>query len=288
MSAFSNVRGVRALRWILIVAGIVLPLAGCIVPTWWGLEISGDDGRVRTDGGLYEIPGKLTYDPYPGTGSYHPEGRDVILAAVPDCGYAFDAWRVPDWGMSFADPILRVSLPEWSFRVVEVSFVQSGVESNDCFATPQELTEIGLSGSVDVVNLFAGMEAGEPDLSRPLCERHGYDPAECDRAGASLWWTFRAPAPGRLRLEARDVALAVFTGASLSELTAVVEAADSSDMPVDVPVVEGDVMRIMLDGWTTWAGWQPSGEIAHGETTSDGVLSWEFLPTADALESPTR
>lgn len=80
-------------------------------------------------------------------------------------------------------------------------------------------------------------------------------------------------------------AIGVFAGTNLAELTAIVEAVSGWPTPVDVPVAEGDALRIMLDGWTYFRGWQPSGAIARGPTTSEGVLRWEFQPTAANPES---
>jgi hypothetical protein len=290
MATLWTARYTRVLRTFLLVLVALFPVGGCIVQPWWGVKVMGSNGRIRTEDGLYDIPNSITYHRIQEVIFEQPEWRTTYLAAVPDCGFEFDMWRVPAWGESFTDADLEVDLPKRGFRDVEVSFVPSAVETNDCFATPMDLTEIGLSGSVDVVTTFAGMEDGEPDLGRPLCEQLGSDLSACDRAGASLWWTFRAPGTGTLRLTvdcpmAAACAIGVFAGTNLAELTAVVEAVSGWPTPVDVPVAEGDALRIMLDGWTYFSGWQPSGAIARGPTTSEGVLRWAFQPTAANLES---
>jgi hypothetical protein len=293
MASHWTARYTRVLRAILLVMAALFPVGGCIVQPWWGVKVSGSNGRIRTENGLYEIPDSITYHRIPEIVFGQPEWRQTYLAAVPDCGFEFDMWRVGAWGRSFTDAELEVGLPKRGFIDVEVSFVPSATETNDCFATPMDLTEIGLSGSVDVVTTFAGMEDGEPDLSHPLCEQLGSDLSECDRAGASLWWTFRAPDAGILRLTvycpmAGACAIAVFTGTTLSELATVVEPVSAWPTPVDVPVAEGDEMRIMLDGWTHFSGWQPSGAIARGPTTWEGVLRWDFVPAAGNLGEPPR
>lgn len=299
MDGLRYVRHARGLRRLLapLAAGILILVAGCASLVWWGVNVTGSHGRVRwphPDGGLHDLPASIRQYPIPGTGLYHPDGGEFRLVAVPDCGYAFDAWFVPDWGLVSSDPTLVVGVPLRSLRDVEASFVPTGSGTNDCFTTPQDLTELGRSGSLEFDNLLAGMEEGEPDLGQPVCEAQGYDPSACDRAGASVWWTFRASTAGRLRIEIEcelvpACAFAVFSGPSLSRLTLLLGPVADPTSPVDVVLAEGEAIRIMLDGWSPWLGWhEPSASVVARGSTSRGVLRWQFQPSLSGAEAPMR
>jgi len=206
----------------------------------------------------------------------------VRLAAVPDCGYETVAWSFGDETFEpnpeFWDPTITV-VPgnDWGTpgrftpRLLEVSFAPSTTVRNDCFATPHELPHDGLTGAVEFENATAGFEAGEP--------MHG---GSDGGAGASLWWTFHAPADGELKMWLEsDFAsiLAVYEGSSVTDLDAVASCVSSECREISVPVPEGALLRILVDG----VGFrEPSDPVLAVGETGWGALFWEMLPVAES------
>ena len=105
-------------------------------------------------------------------------------------------------------------------------------------------------------NYGASRESGEPDFGI------------ADRAGKTLWWTWTAPADGRLNLSTFgsdfDSMLAVFTGEALNTL-ALVASGDNTMKPgenyynasLNFEVTAGRTYQIAVDGHNYWGG----GEI---------------------------
>jgi hypothetical protein len=120
---------------------------------------------------------------------------------------------------------------------------------NDIFANAISL---GTSNGVSSVNTArATKEFGEPD--------HASNPG-----GKSAWWTFRAPADGRLQLTTTnstfDTLLAVYTGSSVSQLTSVIanddayEGATNGFSSLSLAVRSNQLYRIVVDGYNGASG----------------------------------
>ena len=270
--------------------GLLLTV-GCLAQWWWGIEVVGQHGRVRVldptllidfgqSGDLYDLPALIQEFEYVGE---TPQGP-LLLAALPACGYAFDAWgsrSEPDAFLSIEPSFLR-------YRRVEVSFSQSSVDRNDCFATPQPLAWLEPSGSVEFDNRRAGFERDEPEHARSVFEEEGDTSGPSEHyggAGATLWWTFEAPVSGVLRFDVESdfqSVIAVYQGSSFDDLD-VLEACVrvGGCRGVEVPVDEGASLRIAIDGCGEGCIGCPASLVAIGPTGS-GVLHWRFVPSEGA------
>lgn len=129
---------------------------------------------------------------------------------------------------------------------------------NDDFAGALELS--GFSGSVTVTNDLATREADEPMHAN-------------NEGGHSVWYWFRAPATGLLRLTTQgssiDTLLAVYEGRSLSELLLVAANDDANPgsgySELTATLARDRVYYIAIDGF--------------GGSTGKLVLEYEFEPT---------
>jgi hypothetical protein len=111
---------------------------------------------------------------------------------------------------------------------------------NDLFANRISLT--GTNASVTGHNMAAAMEADEPK------------PLQFGDAQRSVWYTWTAPANGKVTLalkNAFEVALAVYTGSTLSALQSVVSDDSTS---VEFDAVQGTTYQIGIYGVYNEAG----------------------------------
>jgi hypothetical protein len=141
---------------------------------------------------------------------------------------------------------------------------------NDSFATATNLP--APSGTVTGGNNGATKEAGEPAVA-------------ANAGGASVWWKFKAPATGRLRLStagsAFDTLLGVYRGSAVASLAEV--AANDNATPTDptsalvARVKRGVTYRIAVDGLNAGAG------ASQGLAT----LSYVYQPLNDDLKKAT-
>jgi len=116
----------------------------------------------------------------------------------------------------------------------------AGAPANDRFATTEALPHS--RGTLRTRTAGATREAGEPQHAG-------------NAGGASLWWSWTAPANGRLKVDTRGSSfatlLAIYTGTTLDSLTEVVSrgaTADPGFSEVQLPVVAGTVYRLAVDG----------------------------------------
>ncbi|BDV42272.1 serine protease [Geotalea uraniireducens] len=136
-----------------------------------------------------------------------------------------------------------------------------GSPANDAFADGIPLT--GVSGQAAGVNLNATSEAGEPEHAGVA-------------GGASVWWTWQAPAEGTVTLDTHgsnfDTLLGVYTGVSVNALTPV--AANDNDgsaygaSGLTFPAHSGELYRLAVDG--------------RAGATGRIDLTWSFIPAAQA------
>ena len=123
----------------------------------------------------------------------------------------------------------------------------------DAFRSSGALT--GASGRRDGSNVGAGLETGEPNHASKS-------------GGASVWWTWTAPATGEVTFDTRgssfDTLLAVYTGTHLNRLTPVASNDDASSggrqSTVSFRAQRGQTYHIAVDG--------------YGGVTGAIVLNW--------------
>jgi hypothetical protein len=112
--------------------------------------------------------------------------------------------------------------------------------ANDAFANAWTL--VGTTDDVLGTNIGATQESGEP-FHWP------------GTGGASVWWTWQAPATGWVTVSTYrslfDTVLAVYTGTQVSTLTLIANNDDSGDSTsqVDFVATAGTVYRIAVDGY---------------------------------------
>ena len=105
----------------------------------------------------------------------------------------------------------------------------------------------GASGAVAASNVGASKEFGEPNHAR-------------NRGGASLWWSWTAPATGTVTFDTQgsdfDTLLAVYTGSSVGALTVVASNDDAIGRQSEVSFVaqQGMVYQIAVDGYSGATG----------------------------------
>ena len=123
-----------------------------------------------------------------------------------------------------------------------VSATNPAQPPNDAFANGQSLS--GSTASVTGSNVNATKETGEPN--------HGGDPG-----GHSIWYRWTAPASTPVTIDtigsSFDTLLGVYTGSSVSSLTAIASNDDISDATrqsrVSFTPVAGTTYQIAVDGW---------------------------------------
>ena len=121
-----------------------------------------------------------------------------------------------------------------SFFLLIASLSQIGAQThpaNDDFPGAMILD---LPAAIRTENAGATSEAGEPRIV-------------ATGIGATLWWTWRAPANGRLNLRAFDypISLGIFQGDAVERLSLL----SSGSGTVSAPVRSGGLYRILVDAW---------------------------------------
>ena len=93
---------------------------------------------------------------------------------------------------------------------------------------------LALPASIRTENLAATSQPGEPRIVS-------------SGLGGTLWWTWRAPAAGRLNLKAFDyfISLGIFEGDQVDQLTLL----SSGEGTVSAAVEAGGLYRILVDAW---------------------------------------
>lgn len=116
-----------------------------------------------------------------------------------------------------------------------------GGAGNDHFASAYSIS--GLSGSTSGTNVGATKESGEPNHAG-------------NSGGTSVWWRWTAPSSGEATIDTFgstfDTLLAVYTGTSVSSLSAIAsndDAGSSLQSRVIFPATAGTVYRIAVDGY---------------------------------------
>ena len=137
----------------------------------------------------------------------------------------------------------------------------------DAFRSRGALT--GASGRRDGSNVGAGIESGEPNHAG-------------NSGGASVWWTWTAPATGEVTFDTRgstfDTLLAVYTGSSLNRLTPVASNDDAGSggrqSEVSFRAQQGRTYHVVVDG--------------YGGATGAVVLNWRAASAGSGSKNPLR
>src|SRR6266571_982283 len=137
---------------------------------------------------------------------------------------------------------------------IATTAASAAAPANDNFASAQVLS--GPSGSVTGSNVDATKEAGEPNPAGNI-------------GGASVWYTWTAPASGTATFATAgssfDTIMGAYTGTSVSVLTELAsnDDAGSSDLTssVSFAVVSGATYRIVVDGYHGSISGQAAGSI---------------------------
>ena len=157
--------------------------------------------------------------------------------------------------------------------------------TNDPFSNATALT--GSSGTVTGSNVAATKQTGEPN--------HGNN-----SGGASIWWSYTPAADGSLNLrtdgsvnastgDPLDTVLAIYTGSSVSSLTAIAYDDDSGDDRTSfleaIPVVQGTTYWIAVDGYNSFWSGLPTGSVslAYSFKASGRVTANDDFADAEAL-----
>jgi V8-like Glu-specific endopeptidase len=119
----------------------------------------------------------------------------------------------------------------------------TGSPGNDDFADAYPIS--GSSGSTSGTNVGATKEPGEPNHAG-------------NAGGASVWWTWTAPASGEATIDTFgstfDTLLAVYTGTSFQGIAANDDAGGTLQSSVIFPATAGTLYRIAVDGYGAATG----------------------------------
>ena len=150
----------------------------------------------------------------------------------------------------------------------------------------------GISGRATGSNVGATKESGEPDHAG-------------NAGGASLWWSWTAPATGMVTFDTRgsdfDTLLAVYTGGSVGALAVVASNDDAPDSGVlqseaSFTARQGVVYHIAVDGYSGRSGsivlnWSqavdPGPGPGPGPTCDPNLLCGTAITCVNGLEYPT-
>ncbi len=109
----------------------------------------------------------------------------------------------------------RIAVTGYAANIGRVTLHWAQPPGNDAFADREVLN--GATGTRGGSNVNASLEPGEPD--------HNPSPSSGDRAAASVWYRWTAPAGGRTSFDTSgssfDTVLAVYTGTAVDALTVV-------------------------------------------------------------------
>ena len=151
---------------------------------------------------------------------------------------------------------------------------------SDAFASAPGIG--GASGAATGSNAGASKEAGEPDHAG-------------NRGGASLWWSWTAPASGTVTIDTEgsdfDTVLAVYTGSSVDALTEVASNDDAIGLRSEVSFTaqQGVVYHIAVDGYSGATGSIVLGwsQPDSGMTCDPNLACGTAITCVGGLEYPT-
>ncbi len=142
--------------------------------------------------------------------------------------------------------------------------------ANDMFANRIVIT--GTNLAVTGLNLDATKEPGEPDHAG-------------NSGGASIWWSWQAPADGTATISTAgstfDTLLGVYTGSSVSELTTIASDDDDPDTgaltsKVTFTAAAGQIYQIAVDGFDGDYGFVMLSVVLAPPTPAPPAPAWQL------------
>ena len=190
-----------------------------------------------------------------------------VEASFPDIA-SRTHWYDPDLNLAIRTDWDGVVYELWDYALKDGNG-DGGVLGHDDFGSSTAIS--GVSGRSERSNVGASKESGEPDHAGKS-------------GGASVWWTWKAPAAGEVTFDTRgsgfDTLLAVYTGDSVSRLT---EVASNDDVEVGrrqsevrFTAQQGETYHVAVDSFGSKRGaivlnWQAASTfIVSAETSISG------------------
>ena len=230
-----------------------LPGPGQGTTLWWSwTPASSGTARLLTTGSV----GRPTVGVYTGDAVSALREITADLDGFGDPNYAYLTWRAE------AGTAYHIAVDSYAAATdVVLGIVVLPPPVNDDFAHRIQLS--GTSVSVAASNDGAGREVGEPD-------HLGGIPPPPRPAGATLWWSWTAPADGTAVFEG-DGIVAVYTGASIDALTPVLDADQVaySFRTVVTRVAAGVEYQVACDGYGYARGVLPLSIEWHESPPND-------------------
>ena len=218
------------------------------------------------------------WDSYPTTLTGHGRTIDIRRVAVHELGHVFgldhsqnvDAimyYKVSDINMPQPDDIAGAQL---------LYGAPGFVPANNDFANATSINLTGSSIQLTGTNIAATRQSGEPAHAGANAPN-----------GHSVWWKWTAPGSGSTTIDTLgsnfDTVLAVYTGSSVSALTAVASNDDAQSgvvrtSSVTFNAVSGTTYDIAVDGW---------GSVAQGDQfTLSGAITLNLAFSGTIVAAP--
>jgi len=193
-----------------------------------------------------------------------------------------DFWTLQEYSAPHSGSLVNGS-GRWATWWANVSVA---LPANDNFSAAQTIS--GGQGTTNGTNIRATKETGEPNHAG-------------NAGGASVWYNWTAPANGSVTIDTVgstfDTLLAVYTGSSVSALTAVASdngSAGNGASRVVFSATSGTIYRIAVDGFGGSMGnlvldWnQPSPPVFTTQPQSQSVVAGNNVTfTSAAIGTPT-
>ncbi len=183
----------------------------------------------------------------------------------------------PSAGTTYSIAVYSRGVPLVTDRfTIRWAYIPGAAPANDNFAQAQQLS--GDVGSVYGVNFGATREPGE------------FSHASTNTIGASVWYSWTAPASGIVIFDALGSSfnnrLACYSGNSVANLTLITNNEVSGSGPFSAPVTAGTAYRVVVDGYLDLRGNPP-----FHSPTGRVCLNWLMVPSIpvnDSFNSPVQ
>ena len=213
-----------------------------------------------------------------------PDREDIAESFVPYLAVRYRSERIPasvEQSILNAIPNRLAYFDAQSFDMYPVVTGEGGGNGSDSFSLASSIS--GASGQASGSNAGASKESGEPDHAG-------------NAGGASLWWSWTAPASGTVTIDTEgsdfDTVLAMYTGSSIGSLTSVASNDDAIGRQSEVSFTaqQGVVYYIAVDGYngatgSIVLGWSQAGDPVMACDPS--LVCGTAITCVDGLEYPT-
>ncbi|MBL8689748.1 MAG: hypothetical protein JNL04_11645 [Rhodospirillaceae bacterium] len=200
-------------------------------------------------------------------------GQVVTLTAAADSGSTFAGWSSSCSGTAST---ASITMTASAACIATFTGSTSGTPANDAFASATSLS--GSSGSTTGSNVNATKETGESSHAG-------------NSGGKSVWWTWTPSSGGSTTIttigSSFDTLLAVYTGSSVSAVSAIASNDDTSSSlqsSVTFTATAGTTYRIAVDGYGSASG---SIVLTWNQTGTTSGPANDAFSSAIALTSPS-